>query len=168
MTELQDLLVEQLKDLLHAEAQNAKSLPKMIKAANHPKLKAGLERHFELTKDHVERLKKVFELLEAKPKAKPCRAMQGLLEEAQEEMEESKQKPDSIADLALIGSAQRVEHYEIAGYTGVRNMAQTLGLSKVAKLLGQTLAEEEKSSNVLSVISQSLLKTANQLAPEEE
>ncbi len=168
MSVLQELLVEQLKDLLHAEGQNVKALPKMIKAAHHPKLKAGLQKHLEETKEQVERLKRVFDLLGEKAKAKPCRAMQGLTEEAQEEIEESKEKDDSIADLMIIASAQRVEHYEMAGYGNVRTIAEKLGLPKVAKLLAQTLAEEEKSDKLLTTVSVPLLEAANQLGDEEE
>ena len=162
MSALQELLVDQLKDLLHAEGQNVKALPKMIKAAHHPKLKAALQKHSEETKGHVERLKKVFDLLGEKAKAKPCKAMQGLTEEAQEEIEECKQKEDAIADLTLIASAQRVEHYEMAGYGNVRTIAENLALPKVVKLLAQTLAEEEKSDKILTNLSAPLMKLASQ------
>ena len=134
-----------------------KALSKMSKAAHHPKLKTALQKHMEETKEQVERLKKVFELLGEKPKAKPCKAMQGLTEEAQEEMEESKSKDESVADLTLIASAQRVEHYEIAGYGTVRTIAEKLGMPKVAKLLAQTLAEEEKSDKLMTTLSAPLL-----------
>ena len=167
MSALKELLVDQLKDLLHAEGQNVKALPKMIKAAHHPKLKAALQKHSEEAKGQVDRLKKVFELLGEKPKAKPCKAMQGLTEEAQEEIEESKEKDDAVADLMLIASAQRVEHYEMAGYGNVRTIAEKLAMSKVVKLLAQTLAEEEKSDKLLTALSAPLLDEASR-EPEEE
>ena len=168
MSALQELLVDQLKDLLHAEGQNVKAFPKIIKAAHHPKLKAALQKHSEETKGQVERLKKVFEILGEKPKAKPCKGMQGLTEEAQEEIEESKEKDEVIADLMLVASAQRIEHYEMAGYGTARTMAEKLELPKVVKLLAQTLAEEEKSDKLLTTLSAPLLDAASEGSEEEE
>ena len=121
---LQEILVEQLKDLLHAEGQLVKALPKMARAANDPKLKEAFRKHLEETKNHVERLKQVFELLGEKAKGKPCRGMQGLVEEGQETIEEGREKPNFAADLALVVAAQKVEHYEIAGYGSVRTIAR--------------------------------------------
>src|SRR5260370_5818906 len=106
---LQELLVEELKDLLHAEGQLVKALPKMAKAAREPELKTAFEKHLEETEGHVERLKQAFELLGTKAKAKVCKAMEGLVEEGQETVTEGKQKEDEIADLALIAAAQKVE-----------------------------------------------------------
>ncbi|MBV8070319.1 MAG: ferritin-like domain-containing protein [Acidobacteriaceae bacterium] len=160
MPVLQEVLVEEMRDLLHAEAQLVKALPKMAKAARDPKLKQAFQKHTEETKGHVERLKQAFELLGEKPKAKPCRAMLGLVEEGQEQMEEGKEKEDVAADLTLVTAAQKVEHYEIAGYGTVRTMAEQLGLSKVARLLSQTLAEEEKTDKLLTQLSAPLLESA--------
>ena len=168
MPVLQDLLVEEMQDLLHAEGQLVKALPKMARAAHDPKLKQAFQKHTEETKIHVERLKKAFELLGAKPKAKPCRAMQGLVEEGQEKISEGKEKEPSAADLALVGSAQKVEHYEISGYGTLRTMAEQLGETKVAKLLAQTLAEEEKTDKVLTQLSPPLLEEASQEYEEVE
>ncbi len=165
---LQELLVDQLKDLLHAEGQGVKAFPKIIRAAHHPKLKAALQKHAEETKGQVERLKTIFELLGEKAKAKPCKAMQGLTEEAQEEIEEGKEKDENVADLMLVASAQRVEHYEIAGYGTVRAMAEQLNLPKVVKLISQTLAEEEKSDKLLTSLSVPLLQAAAEEPAEEE
>lgn len=166
MPVLEDLLVEEMQDLLHAEGQLVKALPKMARAAHDPKLKQAFQKHTEETKIHVERLKKAFELLGAKPKATPCRAMQGLVEEGQEKIAEGKEKEESAADLALVASAQKVEHYEISGYGTLRTMAEQLGETKVAKLLAQTLAEEEKTDKLLTQLSPPLLEEASQ-APEE-
>ena len=165
MPGLDELLVEELQDLLHAEGQLVKALPRMAKAAHDPKLKQAFQKHLEETKGHVERLKQVFELLGAKAKAKPCQGMQGLLAEGQETIEEGKEKEEPVADLALVASAQKVEHYEISGYGTLRSVAEQLGHKKVAKLLAQTLAEEEKADKLLTTLSPGLLEQAG--APEE-
>jgi len=160
MPGLQELLVEEMQDLLHAEGQLVKALPKMAKAAKSPDLKQAFQEHLEQTKGHVERLKEAFELLETKPKSKPCKGMAGLVEEGSATIEDGKEKPDSIADLALIAAAQKVEHYEISGYGTLRALAEHLGNEPVAKLLGQTLAEEEKADKLLTNISPSLMDSS--------
>jgi Mn-containing catalase len=162
MALLEESLIEELQDLLHAENQLVKALPKMAKAAYTPKLKQAFEKHAEETKTHVERLKQAFELLGAKAKAKPCKGMMGLVEEGQERIAEGKGKEHVAADLALVAAAQKVEHYEISGYGTVRTMAEQLGKSKVAKLLAQTLAEEEKTDKLLTQLSPPLLEQASQ------
>lgn len=164
-TVLQNLLISEMQDLLHAEGQLVKALPKMAKAAHEPKLKQAFEKHLEETKGHVERLKQAFELLGAKAKAKPCKAMQGLVEEGQEQIDEGKEKEDAAADLMIVAAAQKVEHYEISGYGTCRAIAEQLGQTKVAKLLSQTLAEEEKADKLLTQLSPPLLEEA---ASEEE
>ena len=121
---LQELLIEELKDLLHAEGQLVKALPKMAKAAKDADLRTAFEEHLEQTKEHVERLKQVFEMLEEKPKTKPCKGMAGLVEEGAEVITDGKQMEEAPADLALIGAAQRVEHYEIAAYGTARAIAE--------------------------------------------
>ena len=110
---LQELLVDELRDLLNAEGQLVKALPKMARAAHSPELKQGFQKHLEETKSHVERLKQAFELLGEKSRGKLCRAMQGLVEEGQETIAEGKEKDSVAADLALITAAQKIEHYEI-------------------------------------------------------
>jgi Mn-containing catalase len=160
MPDIQELLVEEMQDLLHAEGQLVKALPKMAKAAKTPDLKQAFQEHLEQTKGHVERLNRAFELLGAKPKSKPCKGMEGLVEEGSAMIEEGKEKPDSIADLALIAAAQKVEHYEISGYGTLRALAEHLGNESVAKLLGQTLAEEEKADKLLTNISPSLMNSS--------
>lgn len=168
MPVLQESLVEELQDLLSAESQIVKALPKIIKAANDPKLKAAFTKHLEETKGQVERLKQVFELLGEKAKATHCKGMEGLLAEGQEKVEESGEKNPYASDLALVAAAQKVEHYEISGYGTVRTIAEQLGNKKVAKLLQQTLTEEEKTDALLTKLSPPLLKSASMEPAEEE
>jgi Mn-containing catalase len=168
MSALQELLIEEMQDLLHAEGQLVKALPKMARAAHEPKLKQAFEKHLEETKGHVERLKQAFELLGAKAKAKPCKAMQGLVEEGQEQITEGKEKEEAVADLMIVGAAQKVEHYEISGYGTCRTLAEKLGQNKVAKLLQQTLVEEEKADKLLTQLSPPLLDEAAQEPEDEE
>ncbi len=169
MSALEALLVEEMQDLLHAEGQLVKALPKMAKAAHDPKLKQAFTTHLEQTKVQVDRLKQAFELLGAKAKAKPCKAMAGLVEEAQETIAEGKEKDAVIADIALVCAAQKVEHYEISGYGTLAAVAQKLGQDKVAKLFAQTLAEEEKADSLLTQLSPPLLEEAQSAEePEEE
>jgi Mn-containing catalase len=160
MPVLHELLVEEMQDLLHAEGQLVKALPKMARAAHDPKLKQAFQNHLEETKGHVERLKQAFELLGAKAKAKPCKGMQGLIEEGQETITEGHEMEDAAADLALVAAAQKVEHYEISGYGTLRTIAGQLGEDKVAKLLAQTLSEEEKADKLLTQLSPPLLEEA--------
>src|ERR1700722_9552516 len=109
---LRELLIDELRDIYHAEGQLVKALPKMAKAAKSSQLKQAFQKHLTETEGHVERLQKVFDLLGEKQKGKPCKGMMGLVEEGRETIEEGKERDDFAADLALIGAAQRVEHYE--------------------------------------------------------
>lgn len=168
MPELQEMLVEELQDLLHAERQLVKALPRMAKAAHEPKLRQAFQNHLEETQGHVDRLEKAFELLGAKPKAKVCKGMQGLVSEGQEKIAEGKQKEGLIADLELAGAAQKVEHYEISGYGTTRTLAEKLGQQKVAKLLADTLAEEEKTDKLLTELCTPLLDNASQDSGSDE
>ena len=145
---LQDLFINELRDIYHAEKQLVRALPKMAKAASSDKLKEAFTAHLEETKGQVERLEQVFEMLDTRTRGKPCEAMQGLVEEAKEVMEEVKEP--EILDAALIVAAQKVEHYEIAGYGSLRALAEALGHTDVAKLLEQTLAEEKKTDELLN------------------
>lgn len=140
MESLQDLYVDQLRDLYNAENQLVKALPKMAKAATTPELQSAFTEHLEETKGHVERLQQIFEQLGEKPTGKTCKAMKGLVEEGSEMMDEDAEPP--IMDAGLIAAAQRVEHYEMAGYGCVRNFAKLLGQNEAMKLLQQTLDEE--------------------------
>ncbi len=168
MEALHELLVDEMQDLLHAEGQLVKALPKMAKAANDPKLKQAFEKHLEETKGHVERLKQGFELLGQRSKAKVCKGMQGLVEEGQETITEGKEMEDFAADLALVAAAQKVEHYEISGYGTLRTLAEQIGEKRVAKLLAQTLAEEEKTDKLLTNLSTPLLAQGSEESGGEE
>jgi Mn-containing catalase len=154
---IEELLVEQLRDLLNAEGQLVKALPKMIKAARAESLKFALESHLEETRTQVERLKEVFGLVGVQAKGKPCKGMEGLLEEGEEVMGENAQEDDAAADLALIAAAQKVEHYEISAYGTARTMAGQIGLPAVATLLNKSLAEEEIADNLLTQIARELM-----------
>lgn len=160
MPQVKDLLVEELQDLLHAETQLVAALPKMAKAAHHPQLRQAFEKHLAQTQGHVERLKNAFELLGEDAQAKPCRAMIGLIEEGQEKIEEGAEKEEIAADLALITAAQKVEHYEIAGYGTVRSLARLLGERDVATLLTHTLGEEESTDHLLNELAKPLVQQA--------
>jgi Mn-containing catalase len=157
---LEELLVEQLRDLLHAEGQLVKALPKLVKAAKAEPLRVALETHLDQTREQVERLKEVFGLLGVQAKAKPCKGMAGLIEEGEEMIEEGDTKDDVAADLGLIAAAQKVEHYEISGYGTARTMAGQVGLPAVAELLSKSLAEEEISDNLLTQIARELMSEA--------
>jgi Mn-containing catalase len=160
MSHLKELLVTELQDLLHAENQLVAALPKMSKAAHNPKLREAFEKHLLQTQGQVERLQTVFELLGEKAEAKPCKAMKGLVEEGQETIEESRQKDELAADLALITAAQKVEHYEIAGYGTVRTLARQLGQIEAATLLSHSLGEEESTDYLLTEIAKPLVQQA--------
>jgi Mn-containing catalase len=156
---LEELLVENLRDLLHAEGQLVKALPKMAEAANSETLRLAFSTHLEETQAQVERLKEVFELLGVAAKAKPCKGMAGLVEEGNEVMEE-RADSDVAADLALIAAAQKVEHYEISGYGTARTTAGQAGLPAIAELLSKSLAEEEIADNLLTQIARELMSEA--------
>ena len=157
---LEELLVEQLRDLPNAEGQLVKALPKMAKAAHSEALQQAIEMHLEQTKTHVERLKEVFTLVGVPAKGRQCRGMEGLLEEGDEAMTDGEQMDPAAADLALIAAAQKVEHYEISAYGTARTLAGQAGLPAAAELLCQTLAEEEVSDNLLTQIARELMSEA--------
>jgi Mn-containing catalase len=157
---LEELLVEQLRDLLNAEGQLVKALPKMAKAARSEGLQQALEMHLEQTRTHVERLKEVFTLVGVPAKGRQCRGMEGLIAEGDEVMADGEQMDPASADLALIAAAQKVEHYEIAAYGTARTLAGQAGLPAVAELLRQTLSEEEVSDNLLTQIARELMSEA--------
>jgi len=165
---LDDLLIDQLRDLLHAEKQLTKALPQMIEAARYDQLCELFTVHLAETEAQIERLDECFELLGKKPRAKACKGMLGLVEEGDEVIKEGARKDDAAADLALIGAAQRVEHYEIAGYTTARNLAQQLRHSAVVALLSKNLAEEENADQLLNQVARSLMSVAKMPAPIEQ
>jgi len=148
---LRELFIDELKDLYNAENQLVKALPKMAKASESAELKAGFEEHLEQTKVHVERLESIFSKLGGSPKGKKCKGMEGLVEEGAEAIGEYE---GAVRDAALIGGAQRVEHYEIAGYGTVIAMAIQLGESGHARLLEQTLEEEKQTDAKLTSLSE--------------
>jgi Mn-containing catalase len=154
---IEQLLVENLRDLLHAEGQLVKALPRMAKTAHAESLRFALEHHLEETKGQVDRLKEAFTLLGVPAKAKPCKGMEGLIEEGEDVMAEGRDMDPAAADLALIAAAQKVEHYEISGYGTARTMAGQVGLPGVAELLSKSLAEEEVSDNLLTQIARELM-----------
>jgi Mn-containing catalase len=164
---IEELLVEELRDLLSAERQLVKALPNIAKAANVDRLKAAFENHLEETNAQVERLKECFTLLGAQAKAKPCKGMAGLIEEGEEVIEEGKEKDGAAADLALIASAQKVEHYEISAYGTARTMAGQIGLPAVAALLSKSLAEEEIADNLLTQVARELMSKSRTGATKE-
>src|SRR6202158_1913768 len=154
---IQDLLVEELQELLHAEGQLVKALPKMAKAANSDMLRMAFEKHLEETRDQVDRLKQVFDLLGVAAKPKPCKGMAGLLEEGNQGIKDGEGKDDMAADLGVIASAQKVEHYEISGYGTSRALAGQIGRPDIAQLIAKSLAEEENADSLLTQIARELM-----------
>jgi ferritin-like metal-binding protein YciE len=150
MKTLHDLLVHELKDLYSAEKQITKALPKMIKAATSEDLQEALEAHLAETETQLERLDKIFAELEISSRGVKCAGMEGLIEEGKEILEADME--DDVRDAAIIAAAQRVEHYEMAGYGCARTFAQQLGLGDVAALLQETLDEEKAADEKLTAI----------------
>ena len=161
---LQDLFHETLKDIYFAEKKILASLPKMAKAAHDSDLRAAFEKHERETEGHVERLEKVFTLIEQPARGKTCEAVNGIAEEAKDIMKEFKDSP--ALDAGLIASAQAVEHYEISRYGTLKAWAEELGLEEAAGLLGQTLQEEKKTDQALNELALSSLNTEAQQAAQ--
>ncbi len=162
---LNDVLVDELRDMYSAENQLVKALPKLAKGAINPQLKALFTAHLEETKGQVLRLKQVFEILEEKPTGEHCNGMEGVIEEGADALEKDEEGPSF--DSGIVGAALRTEHYEIAGYTATIAMAQTLGLKDVVSLLTQNLNEElNAAKNILAAAKPILQESAKQ--PEEE
>jgi len=151
---LQELYVDELKDLYSAEKQLTKALPKMAKAATSPELRTGFEEHLEQTKGHAQRLEEIFTMLGKKGSGKKCVGMEGLIKEGSEIMGEDLE--EDVMDAALIAAAQRVEHYEIAGYGTVCAYADLLGESEHSELLRQTLEEEKETDQKLTALSEDI------------
>lgn len=150
---LLELFTDSIKDIYWAEKQLVKSLPKMEKAATSPELAGAIAEHLEVTKTHVSRLEEVFALLGKKPEAKKCDAMEGLTKEGESIIEET-EDGSATRDVGIILAAQKVEHYEIATYGGLTQLAATLGLNEVADLLAMTLGEEKETDELLSEIAE--------------
>ena len=159
---LEKLFVEELRDVYHAEKQILKALPKMAKAAENKQLQSAFEEHQKQTERQVERLEKIFEGMDLAPRGKKCKGMEGLLEEGKEMMEEDAD-PD-VRDAALISSAQRVEHYEIAAYGTLRTYARRLGNNQAVKLLQETLDEEGATDEKLTRLAESVVNPTPQRA----
>ena len=161
---LNTLYVEELKDLYNAENQLVKALPKMVKKATSAELKDAFKEHLEVTKKQIERLEEIFDKLGKSPKGKTCHAMKGLIEEASEIIDEDGE--ESVIDAALIAAAQRVEHYEMAGYGTVKTFASILGEDDAADLLDQTLQEEGEADHKLTALAEEVVnvEAANQEA----
>ena len=158
MTNLRDALVQELKDLMSAENQITKALPKLAKNAASDELREAFEHHLEETDRQVERLEKAFEMLEEKPGREKCKGMAGLIEEGEHIMK--KQAEDEAMDVMLIAAAQKVEHYEIASYGTVIEWAKSLGLDDIANLLGESLEEEKAADEKLTELAATLNQKA--------
>lgn len=155
---LHEMLVDEIKDLYHAEKQLTKALPRMAKAANHEDLREAFEMHLEETQEQITRLEEVFGALGEKVKAKNCPGMAGILEEGKETMEEDAE--GAVMDAALIAAAQRAEHYEIGAYGTCVEWARLLGLDEVASLLETTLEEEKATDKKLTALAEGEINQA--------
>ncbi|HEY1658464.1 MAG TPA: ferritin-like domain-containing protein [Candidatus Sulfotelmatobacter sp.] len=163
---LRDLYIDELRDLYSAENQLVKALPKMAKASSNEQLREAFEEHLQQTEEQVSRLEQIFEQLEEKPTGKKCAAMEGLVKEGAETMDED--YSDEVMDAAVIGAAQRVEHYEIAAYGTVREMAKLLGEDDQVSLIEETLEEEKQADQKLTELSQEVNEAAAEGAEEEQ
>ena len=167
MNSIEKLLYEELKDIYDAEKQLTKALPKMVKAAQSEELREALQEHLSVTEEQVTRLESVFDLIGQPAKGKTCEGMKGLIEEGKEAMEEYEDDP--LKDVAIIGAAQRVEHYEIAAYGTVRTLAEKIGNREAAELLQQTLDEEKEADERLTEIAEEVLDgVESQMSEEDE
>ncbi len=156
--DLNDLFLDTLKDIYYAEKQILKALPKMAKAAQSDKLRAAFEKHHGETEGQVERLEKIFELLDKPARGKTCDAIQGILEEGKEIMEEY--KGTEALDAGMLAAAQAVEHYEISRYGTLKQWAQQLGMKEAVKLLDETLQEEKKTDVSLTTLAEAAVNLA--------
>jgi ferritin-like metal-binding protein YciE len=164
-TKLEKLFEDELKDIYWAEKALTKALPKMAKNASSPELVEAIETHLAETEEQVSRVEQVFDLLGKKPTAKKCEAMEGLIKEAEEFMEESDE--GVMRDAAIISAAQKVEHYEIASYGTLRAFAETLGLTDIVALLEETLEEEKNADEKLTEVAVTAINLEAASEPEE-
>lgn len=155
---IEKLFIDELRDLYSAENQITKALPKLAKASSSEELKGAFESHLKETEEQIKRLEKVFKILEVSPRGKTCVGMKGLLEEGSEVLADAEK--GAIRDAAIISAAQRVEHYEMAGYGSVRTYAELLGKSEIVTLLAKTLEEEKSADSKLTKIASSVNKQA--------
>jgi ferritin-like metal-binding protein YciE len=154
---LQDLFLEQLKDMYDAEHRILESLPTMGENSTHTKLRQAFDKHMSQTETHVERLERIFEMMGLEPERKSCNAIKGLIQEGDEVMDEAE---GNVLDAGLIAGAQAIEHYEIARYGTLKTWAETLGMTEAAKLLDSTLKEEIATDELLSQIAESTVNPA--------
>ena len=164
---LQEFILDSLKDIYWAEKHLTKALPKLQKAATTDELKQAFQDHLEVTQEHIGRLEEVFGILGKKAQAKKCEAMEGLTKEADSIIEET-EKGSKTRDVGLIMAAQKVEHYEIATYGGLVQLAKTMGMNEVADLLGQTLAEEKEADQTLTDIAENNINLEDEQEGSEE
>jgi ferritin-like metal-binding protein YciE len=155
MNSLQDLFVHELKDLYSAEKQLLQALPKMVEKAENEELRQAFEMHRGQTEEHVQRIERIMDGMENSPRGEKCAGMEGLIEEAEELLENA--EDPSVRDAGMIGAAQRVEHYEIAGYGTARTYAEMLGLDEAVKLLQQTLDEEKETDAKLTKLAEGMV-----------
>jgi ferritin-like metal-binding protein YciE len=155
---LDELFHDTLKDIYYAEKKILSALPKMAKAADSDALRAAFEKHHDETEEQISRLEQVFEAIDAKPQGKKCAAIEGILDEGQEIMKEYKGSP--ALDAGMLAAAQAVEHYEISRYGTLRTWAEELGLEDVAKLLEETLREEEATDEKLTELAETAVTAA--------
>lgn len=158
---LRELFIEELRDLYDAENQLTKALPKMAESSSSSELRQAFEEHLEQTRNHVNRLEKIFADLGEKAKAEKCKGMEGLVKEGSDLLKEDDIDPE-LKDAAIIGAAQRVEHYEIAGYGTVRTFAELLGEDQAVSLLEETLQEEKEADQKLTEIAEQINVEANE------
>jgi ferritin-like metal-binding protein YciE len=162
---LEELLTDELKDLYSAENQIMKALPKMAKATESNDLRKAFEHHLEQTRNQVRRIEQICNELSIKPGGKKCVGMEGLIEEGKEILQ-ANTEPDTL-DAALIGAAQKVEHYEISAYGTARAHARQLGFMKAADLLGETLAEEEQTDEKLTMLAENMVNVQAAMSKHE-
>lgn len=163
---LRGLYIDELRDLYSAETQLVKALPKMAKASSNAELRQAFEEHLRQTSEQVSRLEQIFDMLEEKPTGKKCLGMEGLVKEGAETMKEDYE--DAVMDAALIGAAQRVEHYEIAAYGTVREFAKLMGEDEHVSLLEETLEEEKQTDEKLTQLAEQINSQAQEGSEEEE
>lgn len=162
----EELFVDELKDIYSAEKQAVKAFPRLTKAVQSEELKQAMQEHLEQTKGQIERLDRIFEILDKRSTGKTCAGMKGLVEEAQSQVEEIEKGP--VLDCAMIGALQRIEHYEIAAYGTAATLAEAMGQDEVKELLGETLEEEKETDERLTQVAQSVNSEAIGEGSEEE
>jgi ferritin-like metal-binding protein YciE len=163
---LRELYIDELRDLYNAETQLVRTLPKLAKASSNSQLREAIEEHLRQTSEQVSRLEEIFDQLEEKPTGKKCLGMEGLIKEGAEVIRED--YSDEVMDVAIIGAAQRVEHYEIAGYGTVRALAQLLGENEHVSLIEETLNEEKGADRLLNQLSEEVNSSALESGAERD